>query len=496
MKNRKPFAFVAGSAQLDVIADSAEPFGVFDRVGNTAVGFGGVGYNISVNLRVLGVDVTLMSAMNDGPISQMIRSELAACGVRSHILIKENLPDSIYCGHFEDGIEKTFVCNNTDQYATFDQEFIAKGMNGAACVVANCSLNIESFNALVAQANAQDIPVFVSGVSPRMTARLTRCAGRLDYVFLNEPETDCLCAAMDVASEAELAPRFNAVFVITRGARGVSVYQPDGRVHDVDVQKLSVPGNALGSGDLFMASTIFHHFHKGMPLEEALRASFAHAGQILARHDANIGRSNPLAANIGAAIEKAHIDHLTRVMNRHGLEHYLAGRDLERERIYAILVDIDHFKQINDRYGHQVGDDVLRSVASVLKENIRYGDVVGRFGGEEFVCLLTGIGRNIAMEVAERMRADIQSRRHGKENVEVTVSIGVSDVADHTENEEIHLHVPSGNAHLRVSEPATPGWEDEKPLARPHWFASADAALYKAKSTGRNRVMLAEHLCA
>jgi diguanylate cyclase (GGDEF)-like protein len=147
-----------------------------------------------------------------------------------------------------------------------------------------------------------------------------------------------------------------------------------------------------------------------------------------------------------------------------------AGRD--RRPLSVLLVDIDHFKRVNDRFGHLVGDVILLAVADALRAATRPRDLVGRFGGEEFVVLLSEIGHDNALDVAERIRRQVAGthcRPDGKAPLSVTVSVGVAT----------HVAARQG-----------PQGDLSALLAR------ADAALYRAKADGRNRVRLADPSCA
>ncbi len=119
------------------------------------------------------------------------------------------------------------------------------------------------------------------------------------------------------------------------------------------------------------------------------------------------------------------------------------------------MADVDHFKRINDEYGHITGDEVLVSVASILQENIRDLDYCFRWGGEEFIILLTGTEFEGAVIFAEKIRKAIESCTLFTA-VPVTVSIGVASYRE--------------------------GWNQDL------WIRSADLAMYQAKKLGRNRV--------
>jgi len=126
-----------------------------------------------------------------------------------------------------------------------------------------------------------------------------------------------------------------------------------------------------------------------------------------------------------------------------------------------IIFDLDHFKQVNDTYGHVAGDHVLIDVSGLVHHMLRAEDVFARYGGEEFVIILRGIGLADAGILAERVRAAVQRHQFifGEQRLPVTVSVGVAEY-----------------------DPIT-----EDPLAL---VEAADGALYAAKKAGRNRVLL------
>ena len=161
---------------------------------------------------------------------------------------------------------------------------------------------------------------------------------------------------------------------------------------------------------------------------------------------------------------QAHVDYLTGIYNRrHFMER--AEQELSRAHRYAkplsmLMLDIDHFKQINDRHGHKVGDTVLKAVADLSQATFRDVDIVGRLGGEEFAALLPETDQPAALEAAERLRATIANARiplPGAPPVSFSVSIGVSSMDSPEDNIDALLQ-------------------------------RADKALYKAKDSGRNRV--------
>nr|MBP9105155.1 GGDEF domain-containing protein [Gemmatimonadaceae bacterium] len=161
----------------------------------------------------------------------------------------------------------------------------------------------------------------------------------------------------------------------------------------------------------------------------------------------------------------AHTDPLTAVLNRRALTERL-NSELERVKRYEtqvslLLIDIDHFKRVNDSYGHLVGDDVLTDVGALLQSAVRSVDVVARYGGEEFVIALPETGLMGATVFAERIRELIEEHRFS-----------------HAGGSELHL-----TASVGVACYPSPGLETVEDL-----LATADQALYRAKAEGRNRV--------
>ena len=164
-------------------------------------------------------------------------------------------------------------------------------------------------------------------------------------------------------------------------------------------------------------------------------------------------------------VRQAHTDHLTGFNNR---GHFMQQAELELRRavryggaLSIFMMDVDHFKKINDTYGHKVGDLVLQKLAAVCRDTLRMVDIIGRVGGEEFAILLPETAEQEAIRVAERLRQAIANAKiplgHGLP-LSITVSIGITSLMSKDDNIDVLLSV-------------------------------ADKALYEAKNTGRNRII-------
>ncbi len=163
-------------------------------------------------------------------------------------------------------------------------------------------------------------------------------------------------------------------------------------------------------------------------------------------------------------------DEKTGLLNTAGW-HEFAGREHSRARrrgavggFAVLMIDLDHFKRINDTYGHLTGDDVLAAVAVAITGSVRHGDTVGRFGGEEFVVLLPAIGRADVLGIAERVRLAI-----GDLSVVISTGSGTVRVSGLSVSIGVARYPDSGTTLDDV-------------------LRSADAALYRAKDGGRNQV--------
>lgn len=158
-------------------------------------------------------------------------------------------------------------------------------------------------------------------------------------------------------------------------------------------------------------------------------------------------------------------DGLTKLFNRTHWEDCLVAeyKRLSRSKHSSslVMVDIDHFKNVNDSYGHMVGDDVIRHLSALVRTHARETDVCGRYGGEEFAILLPDTSLKNAYIFAERLRKGVEEAVviHNDIEIKYTISLGIAEVDESMKNYET-------------------------------WIECVDAALYKSKETGRNKISL------
>jgi diguanylate cyclase (GGDEF)-like protein len=208
---------------------------------------------------------------------------------------------------------------------------------------------------------------------------------------------------------------------------------------------------------------IDHKARTFTPQQQACLRDFGRWAQLAIQNRA-LGRDHlELLTELDAARRDSMICPLTQAWNRRGLSQ-LIERELnkaarEETALGFLLLDIDHFKRINDTYGHPVGDRALTLLARILREEIRAYDILARVGGEEFVVALPGTNLAHACQLAEKLRAAVANRAILENGDHFTVSIGVT-----------------------CFDPAIDGRDETRMMER------ADKALYRAKHEGRNRV--------
>lgn len=158
-------------------------------------------------------------------------------------------------------------------------------------------------------------------------------------------------------------------------------------------------------------------------------------------------------------------DGLTRLFNRVSWENQLSTEFKRWQRTKKssslVMLDIDHFKSVNDQYGHVVGDEVIRHLAALIKHHSRETDTAGRYGGEEFAIILTETDVDNSLVFAERLRKAVESSvvRHNDIELKYTISIGIAEISDTIKAYE-------------------------------QWIEFADTALYLSKDNGRNQATL------
>ena len=222
--------------------------------------------------------------------------------------------------------------------------------------------------------------------------------------------------------------------------------EPAGTEHDVHVEKVEFSGDWISA----------EYWYLGILCLWMIAAAWYGSAQWL-----RLRRQHVELQTEKEKFEKlSTIDGLTKVLNRHGIEQFIATRRSEALPTSVIVIDLDHFKKINDHRGHYAGDRVLQNVGEILRSQTRNTDGLGRWGGEEFILVCPGASLSKASDLAEKLRHRIMTTNFIPEDpLSVTASFGVA------------TSPPGGS------------FDDA--------FQQADQALYLAKSRGRNCVVCA-----
>jgi len=238
-----------------------------------------------------------------------------------------------------------------------------------------------------------------------------------------------------------------------------------GQQHDLQVRRLTLTGAWVSRDRIYLAILCGW-------LVVATLLALRRWNQLTRRHnrqrreiDALTSRTRQLRIEQDRLRRLATIDELTGVLNRRGMEQALDDFEEAAQGVTLVLLDIDHFKRVNDDHGHDCGDEVLQRVTAVIAANLRASDVFGRWGGEEFLIACQGLRLGDAGRLAEKLRENVQQAQimHGdNRRIPVTASFGVAL--------------------------APPGAPVAGALKR------ADEALYRAKRSGRNRVEIDQTL--
>lgn len=466
---------VVGSAHIDIVARPTGDAGRIDVPGRVTFDVGGTACNCAINVARSGREARLLTARIKGALSRVVDGHVESHGVE---LRAEDLEGSS-CAAFvavldEDGdLARAVSCMPVEE-ARFSDETLASAMEGCSAVCVECNLSRETLERIASAGRERGLPVFCAGVSEEKALRAVDAAvrgARFSAFFCNLAEARFALSRFGSASDSEassveeIAARLSRIMgcptVVTAGSNGASAAVPGVGSWTVPAPEADGGGTALGAGDAFLAETICR-LTEGETLLSAMSHATGTAARVLARDNCSMGDAGAVEAALRALHEGATTDSMTGLLNRAATK-ALAERTLAFDERCgrphcAIILDIDHFKSINDTYGHDVGDVVIRAVAARLSRCARGSDSAGRWGGEEFVLSLPGTRIQDAVLVAERVRETIRSEV--LEPRVITVSSGVAQAR-------------AGESFLDM-------------------LARADAALYESKRGGRDRVSAAQ----
>lgn len=401
-------------------------------------------------------------------VAEMFQPVMVSCAPRSMIIAPLITPANIL------GTISVWRSPNIDQFCDDDLDFFQELANRAAMAIENARLYAEEvqrnreLNALrdatIALMSTLDLEVLLGRILD--AAQHAIPASERGLLFLAAPRTGRL-ELRAVLGFGD--PRIRRANFLKDGRieRAISEHKP---FLINDIFQTGYPNELLQEETAFFRSAIFAPLVLGTEVLGVLTLS---SSRSYAFSQSDLRLLVSFAATTTAAINNAMLhtevqkiaitDPLTGLYNRRGLEE-LGGHEFDRYRRFGhpfsvTMLDIDHFKQVNDRYGHTVGDLVLKGLAEKCRSVIRQVDILGRYGGEEFVILLPETDLFQAVNLSERLRRLVADTPipAGELNIPITISLGVTRASrNHTSLSMI--------------------------------LDQADKALYDAKSKGRNRV--------
>lgn len=454
---------VVGSAHMDVLCAITGDPQTRDKRGEVAIYMGGTGYNLAANLASLGVGVTFLTATGTSPFSRLILDSLEKGGVDVRAITYPNLPIAGFVAHILEGELLSAVSSMPIDRIRLDTKLLSSLVESACAVVIDCNLAHETILDITQRAREKRVPFYLAAVSQEKSTRLEGATQGSAGVFMNREEAaylaDHLGFALNPLVEATSFSSFLGCPVVITLDRDGALYATETNcVKSASVELPLLGGNFLGCGDYLMARVIFE-LRKGSSPEVALRLAQTGLEGHATRKNCNTQNPNAMDDSLNEIEAQARVDGLTGLPNRRTVTQALArrigrkGANGELGGISLVIFDIDHFKTVNDQWGHDAGDKVLRALADVATTVVRPEDMLGRWGGEEFLWVMN-CSESEAVLAAERLRNAISARLLWPR--QITVSLGVAEIGL---NED------------------TPTFVDR-----------ADSALYFSKETGRNKV--------
>jgi diguanylate cyclase (GGDEF)-like protein len=464
---RSLMTFVAiGSAHLDVIARSEGDPKAIDQPGRVKIEVGGTACNVAINWARLGLPSRLLTIGDGSAMSNMVLDHVRRQGV--HVVADPCDDESVgvFCAHLNRGGDLVAAISDMPiENHHFSDDAFDQALDDARYALLDCNLSAEELSAASIECLARAVPFAVAGVSEEKCLKLNGIRSMPSLVSLNHGEATYFLSTI-LRKQAKdpmekiflLSDHLRCPCVMTMGSQGAIFY--DGKSAPIwdRPERPADKGNRLGAGDGFLAAFI----HAMDVLDEqspshALNRAMRIATLAANKEHANLGSAKPLQQALDELGEKAYHDPLTGLNNRAGAQ---AGLDQRRDSpgsypLCVLLLDIDHFKSVNDTLGHDQGDEAIRQISALAKSCLRVEDIASRWGGEEFVCFLPGAGAEEGMAVAERIRAAVEEADI-LDGHPLTISVGVS-VADQAD----------------ALEPT---------------IKKADEALYLSKQNGRNQV--------
>jgi len=484
-----PSFTIIGSAHLNILSCVYDTKTTTSRSGTLSISYGGTGYNVASHLSLLGHKVVFGTVLADTTISRTIVQSLQRVGVRVRPEFRVGLSDAGLSAHMDaDGRLISDVSSSPIGEEDFHRDHLLHMIRGADVVIIECSLSLNTLCTAIELAVQHGKPIWLAGVSEEKVLKVHELflrGYRLNGLFVNKNELAALIRKIGGGGHArtdywpcQIAAAISGYVIETRGQLGVCVWDgersltsgggklmPESFMNPDQPKPDMLPRrgrpNWLGAGDELLALTLSRHYSLGESVDKAA----AEASRVVSKSPRRNGEeqpsSNPLEDRLRHISDAAYRDQLTGLLNRHGMTDALHQFD-GHTQISLLMIDIDHFKRVNDVFGHDMGDKVLAEVSAILTRTIRTVDIACRWGGEEMILILPNASLTVAVDIAERIRIAIEEREFP----------GITDLdTEHRRRITVSIGVAEATA-------------AELDLARD----LADQCLYESKRGGRNRV--------
>lgn len=456
---------IAGSAHLDILAKVTGDTLAIDKVGTVSIEIGGTGANLAINLSKMNHQAKMLTAMSSSPYSKIVLEYLKNMGVQPVVEWQESLPLAAFCAQLDqDGELETAISSMPVAEIAFSETSINHVTSDVDALLLECNLSVAQINRLLKKAKHLGTQTFLSAVSEEKAVKIGDIDkdNRPSAIFLNRREYKSLTKSIGMSGSPVpyVSEYLGSDLIVTNANSTIEIGYANGDADTLNSAGLKEFENTLGAGDSLMSGAIHYRMTQGSSWPEAIDLAMEMVKRVLNKRNCNLGEQSAIESALNGLHTSAEKDGLTGLYNRATgsrlaeiafAEARKCGCDLS-----VIILDIDNFKSINDTYGHDSGDVVIKSTANEINQAVRENDIAARWGGEEFVCILPGAKKSTAKKVAERIRGSIESTI--KTPKQVTVSLGVAS---------LNMNTKTVDALIK----------------------EADQALYEAKTGGRNRVV-------
>jgi len=457
---------VCGSVHVSVLATVTDQKDEKNKNGRIVFDIGGVANDIASAAREAGTSVRLLTALADrSPYTKIIVEHLNLLGIEKAVRYEKGLTDPAVCAIVdENGKISSSVSSTAIDSVFFPAEFIHSALFGASGCAIDTSLSDLAIRTIAQKANEMHIPVFICASSVSGFAKIKMANASFAAIFTNKVTIDSLLkgdlgsSVYHIASSADSLSRlFGCPLIISKEDEGVSVARPDGGIEEnFSAININVDGKDYhGADSALSAYTLVHLLYSRRSLKDSLKIAVQAVEERAQDRYLKISAGGGgLSQALNGINKEASLDHLTKLPNRSAAVRKINKLIESGSKFFVAMVDVDHFKRVNDQFGHNVGDEALVLISAALSKAMRDHDFCSRWGGEEFLVVISNGSNSIedAHATMERVRKSIESIKWSKQALTVSIGLAAADS------------------------------NIEKSIGR------ADEALYLSKTAGRNKV--------